>query len=77
MSVIIFTFKYSYLSDLKELNPIRAEIFSHPIGAGGGSYMTPPLSPDIAVIEGQTKKQMIKLWKNTNFKKFLTFFTVI
>ena len=42
-------------------NPIRAEIFSHPIGAGGGSYMTPPLSPDIAVIEGQTKKQMIKL----------------
>ena len=42
------------------INPICAEIFSHPIGAGGGSYMTPPLSPDIAVIEGQTKKKMIK-----------------
>ena len=43
------------------INPIRAEIFSHPSGAGGGSYMTPPLSPDIAVIEKKNKKQMIKL----------------
>ena len=25
------------------INPICAEIFSHPIGAGGGSHMTPPL----------------------------------
>ena len=53
------------------LNPICAEIFSHPIGAGGGSYMTPPLSPVIAVIEGQTKKQMIKFFKKTNFEQFL------
>ena len=29
-------FKISYI------NPICAEIFSHPIGAGGGSRMTPP-----------------------------------
>ena len=42
------------------INPNRAEIFSHLTHAGGGSYMTPPLSPVIAVIKGQTKKQMIK-----------------
>ena len=37
---------------------------------GGGSYMTPPLSPVIAVIKGQTKKQMIKFCKKTNFEQF-------
>ena len=61
-----------------DFNPICAEIFSHPIGAGGGgSRMTPPLSPVIAVIKGQTKKQMIKFCKKTNFEQFLTVFTVI
>ena len=55
-------------------NPICAEIFSHPIGAGGGSYMTPPLSPVIAVIKGQTKKQMIKFCKKTNFEQFFNGF---
>ena len=39
---------------------------------GGGSYLTPPppLFPAIGFIEGQTKKQMIKLYKNTNFGQF-------
>ena len=32
--------------------------------------MTPPLSPVIAVIKGQTKKQMIKFCKKTNFEQF-------
>jgi len=31
--------------------------------------MTPPLSTVIAVIKGQTKKQMIKFCKKTNFEK--------
>ena len=39
--------------------PNCAKIFSHLIHAGeGGSYRIPTLSPSI---EGQTKKQMIKL----------------
>ena len=55
-------------------NPNCAEIFSHLIHAGGGgSYMTPPpLSPVIAVIKGQTKKQMIKFSKKKTFNSFLT-----
>ena len=32
--------------------------------------MTPPLSPVIAVIKGQAKKQMIKFCKKTNFEQF-------
>ena len=56
------------------VNPIRAEIFSHLIHAGGGSYMTPPLSPVIAVIKGQTKKQMIKFCKKTHFEQFFNGF---
>ena len=52
-------------------NPNRAEIFSHLIHAGWGSYMTPPpISPVIAVIKGQTKKQIIKFLKKTNFQYF-------
>jgi hypothetical protein len=31
--------------------------------------MTPPLSPVIAVIKGQTKKQMIKFCKKINFEQ--------
>ena len=59
-------------------NPICAEIFSHPIGAGGGvTYDPHPLSPVIAVIKRQTKKQMIKFCKKTNFEQFLTVFTII
>ena len=46
-------------------NPICAEIFSHPIGA---------LSPVIAVIKGQTKMQMIKFCKKTNFEQFFNSF---
>jgi hypothetical protein len=42
-------------------NPNRAEIFSHLINA--------LLSPVIAVIKGQTKKQMIKYSKK-NFEQF-------
>ena len=54
-------------------NPNRAEISSHLIHAGGGGviYDPPPLSPVIAVIKGQTKKQMIKFCKKTNFEQFL------
>jgi hypothetical protein len=37
---------------------------------GGGSYMTPLLSPVIAVIKGQTKNQMIMFCKKTNFEQF-------
>ena len=60
-------------------NPNCAEIFSHLIHAGGGSYMTPPpLSPFIAVIKGQTKKQMIKFCKKKlTLNSFLTVVTVI
>ena len=43
---------------IKLVNPNRAEIFSHLIHAGGGSYMNPPLSPVIAVIKGQTKSKL-------------------
>ena len=32
-----------YFVPKTQVNPICAEIFSHPIGAGGGSRMTPPL----------------------------------
>ena len=57
------------------LNPNRAEIFSHLIHAGGGgSYLTSLLSPVIAVIKGQTKKQMIKFCKKTNFEQFFNSF---
>ena len=43
-----------------QINPNRAEIFSHLIHAGGGGPIGPLLlSPVIAVIKGQTKKQMI------------------
>ena len=55
-------------------NPICAEIFSHPIGAGGGHVWPPPLSPVIAVIKRQTKKQMIKFCKKTNFEQFFNSF---
>ena len=51
------------------VNPNRAEIFSHLIHAGGVIYDPPPLSPVIAVIKGQTKKQMIKFCKKTNFEQ--------
>ena len=44
-------------------NPNCAEIFSHLIHAGGGVIYDPPLSSVIAVIKGQTKKQMIKFCK--------------
>ena len=37
---------------------------------GGVTYDPPPLSPVLAVIKGQTKKQMIKFCKKTNFKQF-------
>ena len=66
-------YKYASISisNTWSLNPNRAEIFSHLIHArGGGSYMTPPLSPVIAVIKGQTEKQMIKFCKKTNFEQF-------
>ena len=59
------------------INPNRAEIFSHLIHSGGGSYMTPPLSPVIAVIKGQTKKQRIKFCKKQPLNSFLTDVTVI
>ena len=60
------------------LNPNRAEIFSHLIHAGGGViYDPPPLTPVIAVIKGQTKKEMIKFCKKTNFEQFLTVVIVI
>ena len=65
-----------FVSEVFEtLNPICAEIFSHPIGAGGGvTYDPPPLSTAIAVIKGQTKKQMIKFCKKTNFEQFFNSF---
>ena len=37
---------------------------------GGGHIWPPPLSSVIAVIKGQTKKQMIKFCKKTNFEQF-------
>ena len=52
------------------LNPNHAEISSHLIHAGGGP-IGPSLIPVIAVIKGQTKKQMIKFFKKTNFEQFL------
>ena len=36
-----------------------------------------PLSLDLGVIEGQTKKQIIKLSKNTNFERFLPLFILM
>ena len=69
--------KITLLSALNSFNPNRAEIFSHLIHAGGGgeSNWTPPsLSPAIVVIKGQTKKQMIKFYKKTNFEQFFNGF---
>ena len=37
---------------------------------GGGHIWPPPLSPVIAVIKGQTKKQRINFCKETNFEQF-------
>ena len=34
--------RYTWSGDIFFINPICAEIFSHPIGAGGGSHLTPP-----------------------------------
>ena len=53
------------------INPNHVKIFSHLIHAGGGViYDPPPLYPVIAVIKGQTKKQMVKFCKKTNFEQF-------
>ena len=41
---------------------------------GGVIYDPPPLSPVLAVIKGQTKKQMIKFCKKTNFEQFFNGF---
>ena len=43
---------------------------------GGGVNIDPPFTQVIAVIKGQTKKQMIKRCKKINFEEFLTVFTV-
>ena len=43
-------------------------------GGQGGDRDPPPLSPVIAVIKGQTKKQMIKFFKKTSFEKFFNGF---
>ena len=44
---------------------------------GGGVIYDPPLSPVIAVIKVQTKKQMIKFCKKKPLNSFLTVITVI
>ena len=53
------------------LNPNCAKIFIHLIHE---TYKTPPLSPVIAVIKGQTKKKIIKFCKKTNFEQFFNGF---
>ena len=53
-------------------NPNRAATLF--MKGGGVIYDPPPLSPVIAVIKGQTKKQMIKFCKITNFEQFFNGF---
>ena len=56
------------------LNPDCAKIISHfnIAGEGGGGHKgpSPPLSLVKAVIKEQTKKQMNKFWKITNYEQF-------
>jgi hypothetical protein len=64
---------FNYIS-----NSNSAEKRSPLIHAGGGGQLAPsPFSPVIAVIEGQTKRKMIMIFKKAKIKQLLTVFTVI
>ena len=79
---LLLVFFYSHFScvrarDLKFYDSLTLSVpkyLATLLVQGGGHVWPPPLSPVIAVIKGQTKKQMIKFCKKTNFEQFFNGF---